>query len=357
MLRKLSSIIIPSLFLIASSLSIKAITPTWNVEFGSIFDNREGDAKVLEPRTFFLVNLSPEIGIKFTSEDRIAAGVVWNQPLQNGIKNGKVMPTVYYRHEGKRWNFSMGLFPMSQLKEPLPGFLWCDSLSYYQKNLRGALVQFNNKNGFFESYIDWRGIQSKQTREAFNIVFHGETSFGKKPFITGGYLMMNHFAKTNVPNEDQHIVDNFMYNPFVGVDLSGITALNLLKIKGGILGAVERHRGVSGWTAPVGFNLDLEAEWKFLGVRNSLYAGGKLYRLYGEYGNLLYQGEAYYQSNFYDRLDIYANIYSNKYMRLEAQLNFNFSKETFMFYQRLILEIEIGNLISSPIKSNYQIFK
>ena len=31
-------------------------------------------------------------------------------------------------------------------------------------------------------------------------------------------------------------------------------------------------------------------------------------------------------------------------MELEAQLNFNFAKNNFMFYQRLILEIHLGNI-------------
>ena len=56
-----------------------------------------------------------------------------------------------------------------------------DCLDFYgmirwsiSKKHPGALVQYNHDKGFFDAYIDWRGIQSEITREAFNIVFHGE---------------------------------------------------------------------------------------------------------------------------------------------------------------------------------------
>ena len=332
--------------LIFNSLISKAIEPTWNVDMGAIFDNREGDEKHTRAETHFFVSLAPEVGLKFTSTDRIAAGAVWIQPLENSIRNGTLYPTVYYRHTGEKWNFSMGLFPMDQLKEPLPGFLWCDSLTYYQKNIRGALVQYKIPSAYFEAYIDWRGMESRTQREAFNIVFHGEKRPGCRRFLFGGYAMMNHLAKTLGENQGQFVVDNFLLNPYIGIDLSKKTVLDSIMIKGGALLTVERDRKIGKWNVPAGFWLDLTAEWKFLGARNSLYAGGKLFPLYGEYGSLLYQGEPYYASSFYDRLDVYAKIYRNKYVDLEAQLNFNFTSQGFMFYQRLLLNINVGNLTS-----------
>lgn len=331
------------LSLIATT-SVRAIEPTWHINLGSVFDNREGDDKMYEDKTFFLVSLSPEIGLRFSPRDRIAGGAVWTQPLENGVKNSRLIPTLYYRHEGEKWKFSMGMFPLTQLREPLPGFLWADSLAYFQKNLRGALVQFEQPTGFFEAYIDWRAHQTETRREAFNIMAHGQWRPGKGIFIAGGRALMNHFAKTRHADDSQSIVDNFLVNPYVGLDLSGRTALDSLQIKAGGLITVERFREYNGWKTPGGFWLDATLEWKFLGLRNSLYAGGKLFPLYSRFGTLLYQGESYYQSDFYDRADIYAKLYRTKEIDLEAQLNFNFARSNFMFYQRLILSIDLGNL-------------
>lgn len=323
-------------------MEVSAIEPTWEIKFGSVFDNREGDDRYYEDKTFFMTVLAPEVGLRFTPRDRIAGGAVWTQPLENGVKDGKIVPTLYYRHESDRWSFSMGMFPRTQLYEELPGYLWNDSLSYFQKNIRGALVQYNHRRGYFEAYLDWRQMQTETRREAFNIVFHGEWR-PKGVLLLGGHLMMNHYAKTRHADESQSIVDNFMVNPYVGVDLSRKTALDSLYVKGGMVMTVERYRAHNGWKTPAGFQLDAGFEWKFLGLRNSLYVGGNLLPLYGEFGPQVYQGESYYQSKLYDRADVYAKIYRNKYMNLEAQLNFHITKESFMFYQRLMLEVELGN--------------
>lgn len=325
-------------------LAALSIEPTWSIDFGSVFDNREGDDKMYEDKTFFFTTLAPEVGLRFSSRDRIAGGAVWNQPLENGVKDGKVSPTLYYRHESERWRFSIGMFPRTQLREPLPGFLWCDSLFYFQKNIRGALVQYGRRNGFIDAYIDWRAMQTETRREAFNVVVHGEWRPKGGPMLLGGHAMMNHLAKTRHADESQHVVDNFLVNPYIGVDLSGKSVLDSLTVKAGGLMTVERYRSRGGWETPGGFWLDATLEWKFLGLKNSLYAGGKLFPLYRELGTLLYQGESYYQTSFYNRTDVYARVLKNKYIDLEAQLNFNAAKGNFMFYQRLILNIHIGNI-------------
>lgn len=324
-------------------INASAIEPVWSVDMGSVFDNREGDGKIKKSETYFFITLAPEVGVKFTSRDRICGGAIWTQPLEN--KLGRFQPTVYYRHEGEHWKFSMGLFPRTQIREPLPRFLWSDSLAYFQKNIRGALLQYSGRNGFFDAYIDWRAIQSEKRREAFNLMFHGETRLKGGPFIIGTHLLMNHFAKSKQLDVEQGVVDNFLVNPYVGLDFSHKTSLDSLVVKAGILQTLERNRlNNSGWDCPGGLWLNLDFEWKFLGLRNSLYWGKKgLLPLYSEFGNLLYQGEAYYQSKIYDRLDIFGKIYRNKYMDLEAQLNFNIAKGDFMFYQRLLLNIYIGS--------------
>lgn len=177
--------------LIASSQEL-----TWSVDFGSVFDNREGDNTITDTKTYFFTNLAPEIGMKFTKRDRIAGGVVWNQPIGNEWEGHRISPTLYYRHTGKRWSASMGMFPRTQLHQPLPGFLWCDSLTYFQRNIRGVLVQYNSRSAFIDFYLDWRQLQTETKREAFNIVFHGEWRPRARSFIVGGHAMMNHYALT-----------------------------------------------------------------------------------------------------------------------------------------------------------------
>lgn len=324
-------------------LPVRAIEPVWDIDFGGVFDNREGHNKYVRDKTYIMVTLAPNIGLKFTDKDRIEGGVVWNQPLENGVKGSRVAPTLFYRHEGEKVKFSMGLFPLTQLREPLPGFLWSDSLAYFQKNLRGMLLQYEGDKGFIDAYLDWRGIQSKETREAFEIVVHGEFHKKDKLLAAGGYAMMNHLAKTSDAGPDQFVVDNFILNPYIGIKYDNKRFPDLFSIKAGPLISIERNREDREWRFPSGLWLDLEAEYKFLGLKNTFYYGGKLFPMYEEFGNELYMGEAFFSSRFYDRLDIYGKIYKNKFMDIEAQLNFNFCTTGFIFYQRVLLNIYLDH--------------
>lgn len=338
-------IIIGGLMMSGCALGMQAQPElTWSVDFGSVFDNREGDNSITETKTYLFTNLAPEIGVRFTREDRIAGGVVWNQPVGNEWEGYRVSPTLYYRHEGRRWSASVGMFPRTQLRQPLPGFLWCDSLTYFQRNIRGVLVQYGSRDAFIDFYLDWRQLQTETKREAFNIVFHGEWRPGGRSFMVGGHAMMNHFALTKNAPDNQHIVDNFLVNPYVGIDLARATGLDSLVIKGGALITVERNRAYDKWKMPAGGWLEITGEWKWLGLKNSLYAGGRLLPSYGELGAALYQGEPYYQTGFYNRTDVYARIIRNRWVNLEASLDFNVTKGSFIFYQRLLLHVYLDQI-------------
>lgn len=346
----------------------RGVDLTWDVDFSSVFDNREGDSDITPAKTWFFTNLAPEVGLRFTPKDRIAGGLVWFQPIGCQWDGNRLSPTLYYRHEGERWRFSMGMFPRRQLIEEMPGYMWSDSLSYRQNNMRGVLVQYVVPKGYFDFYVDWRGMQTAKQREAFTIVFHGQMSPRRNWFGFGGYLQMNHYALQKDAPADQHIVDNFMANPYLVADLGGKTALDSLNIRAELLMTVERNRAVGdgGWNTPMGFYLEMTGEWKWLGVKNTLYAGKPLFPsyntpgaefadndaphatpdeilenpvVYRPLGPGLYQGEPFYQKSFYDRLNIYAYILRKRHVSLQASLDFNFTPSSFIFYQRLMLRI------------------
>ncbi len=348
----------------------RGVEPTWEVDFSSVFDNREGDHDVTATKTFFFTNLAPEVGLKFSPEDRIAGGVVWFQPIGCQWEGHRLSPTLYYRHEGRRWRFSMGMFPRKQLTEELPGFLWSDSLSYSQNNIRGAMAQYVGTKGYFDAYIDWRGMQTRSQREAFNIVFHGQMSPRSNWFNFGGYLQMNHYALQKDAPADQHIVDNFLVNPYVGADLGRAVGTDSLTVRAGLLMTIERNRAREdrGWDTPAGLYVEAVGEWRWLGVKNPLYVGKPLFPSYdypspsfldndaphateeeiatnpvvwSPMGPGLYQGEPFYQKCFYDRLDIYAYILRKKHVSLLASLDFNFTPSSFIFYQRLLLRVTL----------------
>lgn len=322
-----------------------AVTPTWSVDLDAVFDNREGDRTYSDTKTFLFTRLAPELGLNFTSSDRIAGGVVWYQPIGCEWDGHRVSPTLYYRHESSEtspWSFSMGMFPRTQLREKMPDFLWCDSLDYTQRNIRGMLVQYSHRRGFFDFYLDWRGMQTEKQREAFNVVFHGRVHpKAGGCFFVGGHAMMNHFALQKNSPADQHIVDNFVVSPYVGVDLSGKTFLDSLSVRGGLLMTIERNRADGEWHAPAGFRMEACAEWKWFGLKEIFYAGGAQMPSYIPFRSQLYQGEPYYQARTYSRTDIYANVLRNKWINLKVSLDFNVAGSTLNFYQRVILSVNV----------------
>ena len=79
----ITKILLTALICFATAIATHAQHLTWSLDFGSVFDNREGDNSITDTKTFFFTNLAPEIGVQFTKRDRISGGVVWNQPIGN----------------------------------------------------------------------------------------------------------------------------------------------------------------------------------------------------------------------------------------------------------------------------------
>ncbi|MCM1029359.1 MAG: hypothetical protein NC342_01770 [Pseudoflavonifractor sp.] len=323
----------------------------WDADMMAIFDNREGDSKMTPTKTWFLTRLSPELGASFVTSGarhRVAGGAVWVQPIGSEWEGYRISPTLYYRYEGRQGiSASMGMFGRQQLIRDLPNFLVSDSAYYWQRNIRGALLQYQRGSSFFEALIDWRGMQCRHRREAFCIIAQGEWRRGS--IVAGGVAMMNHLARSSEPTDDQHVVDNFVANPYLGLDWRGLSAgpwsgyLHL-----GSLWSMTRDRGDSSWITHGGLWLEGEASWRFLIAKNTLYAGAPLFPLHNRYGALLDGGEPYYAAKWYDRLSLGAALVSNANVLLRASLDFNLAPGNFTFYQRLALQVNIGSVPRRP---------
>ncbi len=317
----------------------------WDIWFGTVFDNREGDSDMTDTRTFFQTQLAPEIGVSFgEGRHRLMAGVVWTQPIGTPWKEGSLDPTIYYLYRRGVVKGALGMFPRSNLVRPMPDFVWNDSSYYTQHNIRGGAISIQNEDGFAEGVLDWRGMQTETRREAFNIILRGEGMRSTSIIGGGGLLMMNHLALTRNSPDDEHIVDNFLYNAYLALDPGKkISVLDSLTFRVGILGAVSRHRADTDWHSPVGGWLEADLKWKRLGFHNTLYIGGKLFPYYNEFGGLLDQGAPYYRSNWYERATVWGELIDSPHVNLRASLDFNFAKSNFTFYQRLLLTVNFGS--------------
>ncbi len=327
--------IVATLLLLATCLPVWAQRVAWSVDMIGFFDNREYDYDKVKSQTIFGTRLSPEIGIEI-SKSRVMAGISWVQPIDGSTRMAKVHPTVYYRYNSSRFKMSVGMFPRTQLLENTPAILQYDSLTYFRPNLAGALFQYVHRKGFMETYVDWRQVQTQEQREAFLIAFNGR--WQPLPYLfAGGNLVMNHLARTRKAGNPYSVTDNLIVSPYVGMDLSSYTPLDTLTLKVGYHLSLDRLRSEGTWHHPQGVLIDLLAEWRFLGLRNTFYAGGAQMPLYPLLGAQLNQGDPFYQSPTYNRTDIYAYIFRKSYLNCLVSCNFHYTPGHFDLQQQLTL--------------------
>lgn len=314
----------------------------WSAEFVPYFDNREYAYEVTPSATLFATRLAPTIGVGM-GHHSIVAGVTWLQPIDSRWSEARFKPTVYYRYDSHKFAMSMGIFPRTQLIEPLDDFICSDSLAYFSPNIQGALFQHRSYRGYVEALVDWRGLPTETTREAFMIVLQGR--FNVTPWLNlGGAGVINHLARAkNEPIEQStHVTDNIMLRPYVGVNLTDYTPLDSLSLQCGYLGTMDRQRGVTDWVVSHAFVSNLTAEWRFLGVRNKLYIGTGAQPFYKDLGNTLYQGDAYYSASWYDRVDLYGYIFRNHFVNCMASINVYFTSGKVGWQQQLVVRAYIN---------------
>ena len=358
----------------------------WGVDAETVFDNREGDQTYSPQQTIFFSRLSPSLGVRFgksehekinndgikkkyTDVHKLVAGTHYIQPIGIGYKENKFVPTAYYtfshmvikmdssvlRIDGtntpdfKVWSVSFGMIPR-RLSYRLPEILWSDSMDYYNPNIRGILLQCTKNNlAFHEISLDWRSLQSADQREAFNVNYNVRKYFhryvrGISPFFIGGNVQLNHLAKRNPAPEGEGVNDDMFAYPYIGWDFSDKTVFDRFRIRAGYAVSFDRCRAIGDWEVDGGLLADLHLLWKKIGIIETLYAGNKQFPLYPMYGSLLNMGDPHYQSSFYSLTSIYSPIVHNRHVSFGAFLDFHVTKEGTSCYQRVVLNVNLGNV-------------
>lgn len=363
----------------------------WGVDAETVFDNREGDQTYSPQQTIFFSRLSPSLGVRFgkkehekinndgikkkyTDVHKLVAGTHYIQPIGIGYKENKFVPTAYYtlshyvEKEKKRdstviridgdnspktryWIVSFGMIPRRLMFQRLPEILWSDSMDYYNPNIRGILLQcVKNRLAFHELLLDWRSLQSSEQREAFNVNYNFVKRFRSglpstiDPFFIGGNAQLNHLAKRNPAPEGEGVNDDMFVYPYIGWDFSDKTVFDKFRIMAGYAVSFDRCRAIGDWEVDGGLLADLHLLWKKIGIIETLYAGNKQFPLYPMYGSLLNMGDPHYQSSVYAKTSIYSPIVSNRHVYFGAYLDFHTTKEGTSCYQRVVLNVNLGNV-------------
>lgn len=338
------------IFTCVSAISLQAANPVkflYDTEFSFWFDNREFDHTSLDrSQTLFGVRLSPEIGIGISDSvggtHRLMAGVQYIQPIGNDFREAKVLPTVYYEYGIKGFSAHLGAIPYTHLIEPLPDLLMSDSINYFHPNIQGALFQYRSSKGFAEVLCDWRGLWTPNIREAFRVVGNGRYQY--QWFFVGGMAQMNHLANYAPPTPAVGVCDDLVFYPYLGVNLGGVTPLDSFSLRAGYVCSIERDRAAEKTYIPQGGMLELYLNWRFLGLKNTLYYGDCQMPLYAKYGSVLNQGDAMMQARFYDKAEIFAYMVRNSFVSCYAACNLLFIDGSFNTQQRVVAQFRLSGI-------------
>lgn len=302
-----------------------AQTFLYDVDFVFDFDNRESHSAYEDSGTLFGIRLTPTIGVGYedsiVGSHRLMAGVSYIQPFGATWRNAKVTPTIYYRFAKSGFSASLGFVPYTMMLDRLPEYMMSDSMRFVYPNIQGALFQYQDHRGELEALIDWRGMMTDTVREAFRVIGTGRGYAyrdANHAAYLGGRAMLNHLSHSE---KVLGVCDDITLQPMVGYRYeSGAQRVRQWSARAevGYLMSWQRDRRADYSQVSHGVTAEAELRWWFVGVRETLYAGGNAMSLYPKYGPLLNQGSANYQAGLYSRTDIYVTLAQWRFMTLYA---------------------------------------
>ncbi len=325
------------LMVFASFLSMNAQQFVYKVEALGYFDNREYDAGFQRSQTLFATRISPEVGLHLKDNHSynhdLMLGVHYTKAMGKPFFPKDIVPTLYYRFDNPQADFTfyLGSIPYTCLSQDLPSYVLYDSIAYMHPNIQGALLQYRGDKGFFDLICDWRSMQSEDTREAFRLLMNGHYHVGI--FTMGGIVQMNHLASKKF--ETNGVCDDAFINPILGLKLS---FLDSLSFQMGYIWSYQFDRIAA--SEPIlsqSLHFDLHAQWKRLGLKNTLYVGESLHPLYSKTGSTLYLGDPFYQSTLYNRCDIFCYLIRNKVVNCLMSWNLHYTKEFGLDHQQQLV--------------------
>lgn len=320
-----------------SALSMNAQQFVYKVDALGYFDNREYDADFQRSQTLFAIRLSPEIGAQLSGpnggQHRLMLGAHYTKPMGMSFRREDFVPTLYYCFHKPQtgFKFYLGALPYENLSQDLPAYVLYDSIAYVHPNIQGALVQFQGDRGFYDLMCDWRSMQSEDQREAFRLLMNGRYGFGI--FQAGGLIQMNHLASKKF--QKNGVCDDAFINPVIGVN---IPLLDSLYVQSGYIWSYQWDRIHA--AEPIlseSLVFDLYAQWKFIGLKNTLFVGNNLQPLYSGAGNELYLGDPFYQSTFYNRCDVFFYLLRNNFVNCLISWNLHYTKEFGLDHQQQLI--------------------
>lgn len=305
-----------------------------DVSFDGLFDNREFKNDML-PQTIYGMRIMPQAGIAY-GQHSLMAGIskIWEFGSESTLTPDVIL---YYRYGGESWNSYFGAIPRSKLQRQLPDALLYDSIAFFEPTIGGTLIQYNADSWNTELYCNWFSRQSETRREAFRIVWDGYWHTGRGLLGAGWFVAMTHYAKPKEPGH--YIYEKFQLNPYISLDLTGITAPDLtIRANAGVLCSLVRWRKEDMWRTPTGFLGDITVGWRMFDIKSTVFAGSSQQPFLDdpEAGLSFHRSDPFYNHTFYNRTELGVKFVADDNVEFGFRWNLHFTPGAPVHNQQMI---------------------
>lgn len=268
-----------------------------DTDFNFDFDNTEyTGANLGASETLFGISLAPVLRFEWNEKHSLGVGVNMQKMFGSVRFLDDIDLVAYYQFKGEKYGAVAGLFRREKLMGRYSEAFFSNSYLVDNRLVQGLALQYHDKVGYAELVADWNGMYSQATREQFRILFSGEGRFANVMYA-GASAEMHHYA--NRADFQYNVVDDFVINPYIGVDFSMIVDIDA---RLGYLQSLQRDRlAGGGWQVPMGGELFLRVSCWGVFISNNLYVGKNLQPLYNSVGKegTIYGADLYASDPFY----------------------------------------------------------
>lgn len=380
-----------------------SIKLAYDVDFEMNFDNRElYRSRFSESMTIFGARLTPSAGLSVIEKNGTKHRIMLGIDIMKDFGASPVAPelrapesseeassrqnnlrllrevTLYYglKKDFRKTSMALyaGIFPRRFTDEDrYSRAFFSDSLAFYDNNLEGLLIKFRRPKASFEVGCDWMGKYGMYRRERFMIFSSGEGQIAPGVLSIGYAAYMYHFACSQLYDG---VVDNFLVNPYLRIDLGHLMPLQRFSIRLGYLQSLQQDRmNIGKYVFPRGGELDIDVRKWNAGIMNSLFCGTDMMPYYNstdaagiKYGSLLYMGSPFYRVHdnyaadagksgpgIYDRLEAYYEpAIGGGYLKIRISALFHFNGSRYSGCQQIVsLKFNLQRLMDRAQRNKY----
>ncbi len=334
----------------------------YGFDFDFFADNTENSYPYWQTRTLLTASLFPEIGIRFYGQNlRVGGYFIVNMgdkiPKNMGI-------SIYYDTSYKNFKGYFGIFSKKYIIGEYPNLYYRKDFIMLNPMINGMAFQYISQKDFIAEFVfDWYGGNLQKRIDEFLAQTFIKQGFINNTLFVGSSFLLYHTKNDEILNPNSNILDIWLldrlyYNVFAGIDFKNkfmpYIYMDKMQIILEVLGSVERKRrhstGLDPFSNNIGMQFDIYMQYKGFGIENSLYYGDRHYKYFNEYGENLYSGLPFYQSNLYDRAELYWE-YKNQYLTSRFSIILHFMQNNFAHQQMLTINIDTQKLFAKAIKS------